>query len=265
MLLTQSAIGEQYRSSQNLDARIALHDRFSTNSYDWMRWVFDHMLDAAPDSRVLEIGCGSGQLWKNNLDRIPSTWAVTLSDASAGMIETTQQALAGSAFAAQVQFRQFNADALPFDAASFDLVIANHMLYHVPSVDRTLGELRRVLRPGGRIFAATNGPDHMRELDELLIGFDPALKLQSVTQTFRLDNGAAQLQPHFTQVQLHRYHSDLMVTEVAPLLAYAYSMTKTNIAPERHAEFEAHVQAQFDRRNSTYFIRKETGLFVATR
>ena len=62
MLLAQSQISEQYRNSHNLDARIALHDRFSTNKYDWMRWVFDHMLAAPAVSRVLEIGCGTGQL-----------------------------------------------------------------------------------------------------------------------------------------------------------------------------------------------------------
>lgn len=268
MLLAQSQISEQYRNSHNLDARIALHDRFSTNKYDWMRWVFDHMLAAPAVSRVLEIGCGTGQLWKNNLDRIPSHWAITLSDASAGMIETARTNLAATSFAAasfaaQVQFRQFDADHVPFDTASFDIVIANHMLYHVPNIDNTLGELRRVLKPGGQLFAATNGPNHMRELDELLVGFDPALKLQAVTDQFQLDNGAPQLQKYFAQVSLQRYDSNLVVTEPAPLLAYVYSMIRAFIIAERWAAFEAYVHAKFAERGGTLFIQKETGLFVA--
>ena len=182
------------------------------------------------------------------------------------MIETARANLAATSFAAasfaaQVQFRQFDADHVPFDTASFDLVIANHMLYHVPNIDNTLGELRRVLKPSGQLFAATNGPNHMRELDELLVGFDPALKLQAVTDQFRLDNGAPQLQKHFAQVLLQRYDSNLVVTEPAPLLAY--SMIRAVIIAERWAAFEAYVHAKFAERGSTLFIQKETGLFVA--
>ena len=56
---------KQYRDSGNLKARIALHSRFSTNPYGWFRWVFDH-LDLPPQNRLLELGCGAGDLWVEN-------------------------------------------------------------------------------------------------------------------------------------------------------------------------------------------------------
>jgi len=54
------------------------------------------------------------------------------------------------------------------DPARFETVMANHMLYHAPDLRRAIAELCRVLRPGGWLFAATNGPTGLREIQELL-------------------------------------------------------------------------------------------------
>ena len=61
---------EQYRDDANLRARLDLHRRFSTNPQPWHRWVFDQ-LDLPDEADILEVGCGPGELWLQNLDRIP--------------------------------------------------------------------------------------------------------------------------------------------------------------------------------------------------
>ncbi|HET7639881.1 MAG TPA: class I SAM-dependent methyltransferase, partial [Ktedonobacteraceae bacterium] len=81
---------DQYNNAQKLEARIQLHQRFSTNTYDWHRWVFDH-LTIPPDSRILELGCGPADLWRKNADRIPENWHITLSDFSPGMLQEARQ------------------------------------------------------------------------------------------------------------------------------------------------------------------------------
>ena len=53
---------------------------------------------------------------------------------------------------------------LPFPDGTFDAAVAAWMLYHVPDRDRAISELARVLRPGGRLVAITNGRDHLAEL-----------------------------------------------------------------------------------------------------
>ena len=78
---------DQYKDSSNLDARVTLHKRFSTNPYSWMNWVFDSLLTLPEDATVLELGCGPAYLWKENLGRIPSGWRITLSDLSSGMLD----------------------------------------------------------------------------------------------------------------------------------------------------------------------------------
>ena len=154
---------EQYKDASNLDARIALHTRFSTAKTNWYRWLFDHF-KLPPDARVLELGCGPAKLWRENLERVPH-WDVTLTDASPGMIEEARAYLedAPRAFA----YKVVDVQEIPFADASFDAVVAIHMLYHVPDQPRALAEIRRVLRPGGRFYASTNGRSHMHEIGDL--------------------------------------------------------------------------------------------------
>src|SRR4030042_5807066 len=70
---------EQYKDASNLNARIQLHQRFSTNPHGWFCWIFDQF-DLPSKPNILEIGCGPGILWLDNRDRIPAGWSIRLSD-----------------------------------------------------------------------------------------------------------------------------------------------------------------------------------------
>ena len=90
-MTSQKLIAEQYRDSSNLDVRIGFHERFSINKYPWMRWVFDHF-EFPPSCYILELGCGAGNLWVENSDRIREDWEIVISDASPGMLDKARQA-----------------------------------------------------------------------------------------------------------------------------------------------------------------------------
>ncbi len=151
----------QYNNAQKLGSRIQLHERFSTNTYDWQRWVFDHF-NMPSQGNVLEIGCGPGMLWLKNADRIPELWNITLSDFSAGMLQEAQNNLRNIPH--PFTFKVIDAQSIPFEDEHFDMIVANHMLYHVPDRAKALAEIRRILKPGGHFYAATNGKHHMQEM-----------------------------------------------------------------------------------------------------
>jgi ubiquinone/menaquinone biosynthesis C-methylase UbiE len=149
---------EQYATDANLQARIAIHARFSTNP-GWSRWLFEREAPP-PGGRVLELGCGAATtLWGANLERIDPSWRLTLTDFSPGMIEAARAALGDRA-----EYVVADAAKLPFADEPFDVVLANHMLYHVADRPRAFAEIRRVLVSGGALRAATNGDGHMQEL-----------------------------------------------------------------------------------------------------
>lgn len=256
-------LGQQYKDAGNLNARIELHQRFSTNPYRWTRWVFDHLLTAlGPNAQILEVGCGPATLWAANLDHLPLGWRLTLSDFSAGMLDSARAAVAPHA--AQFTFAGADVQALPFADASFDAAVANHMLYHVPDRQRALGELARVLRPGGRLFAATNGRGHLCELDAMLRPYVPAdRRLSQATEDFSLENGAAQLAAVFHAVTLDRYANALVVTEPEPLIAYVLSMrTVAGSGSEAVQRFAGEVRARIAAEGAIH-IGADLGLFEA--
>jgi SAM-dependent methyltransferase len=254
---------EQYRDAANLRARMALHERFSVNHYPWQRWVFDR-LNLPAQCRVLELGCGPGKLWLENADRLASGWVVALADYSSGMVREARQGLCEAVLAAKsapsFTFVNLDAQALPFANASCDAIIANHMLYHVPDRARALREIRRVLRPGGRFYAATNGEGHLRELDELLTraGQPP---LGRPANHFTLERGAAELALVFTQVALERYEDDLAVTEAAPLVAYLRSGLR--YAVDDQERIAGTVGQALAAHGGVLHISKSSGLFTA--
>lgn len=107
------------------------------------------------------------------------------------------------------------------------------MLYHIPDLPRALGEIRRVLKPGGHLYATTIGREHMRELGDLLRKSWPRSTWKGVgaSNPFVLENGREQLLPFFPQVTLDLYENALEVTEAEPLAAYAFSGRHGSLLP----------------------------------
>jgi ubiquinone/menaquinone biosynthesis C-methylase UbiE len=253
---------DQYRDASNLNARITLHQRFSTNNTPWQRWVFDHFsLTGCGD--ILDLGCGPGDLWVENSDWIPRDWAVTLSDLSPGMVETARHNL-GNSCHHRFTYGVLDAQAIPFPDRHFNIVIANHMMYHVPDRDELLYEVYRVLQPGGRLYATTNGREHLQELHELVASFCPQAETTNVATQFGLENGAAQLSRHFDRVTRHRQENALLVTEAEPLIAYVRSMVCQPALGQNLEALSLAIREQIAAQGAIH-IQKDSGLFVATK
>ncbi|MDX9866140.1 MAG: class I SAM-dependent methyltransferase [Anaerolineaceae bacterium] len=254
-------IKKQYENADNLNVRIRLHEQFSTNKQGWQPWLFDRFA-IAPGMRVLELGCGPGNLWLENLQRLPEDVEIVLSDFSEGMLGRAQDALAEAC--PRFDFKVIDAQEIPFEDDSFDVVLANHMLYHVPDRRKAFAEVRRVLKPGGRFYASTGGKAHMQELHALMGRFDASLLSwgKSAAAAFCLENGAEQIGEFFNQVTMHRYEDSLRVTDADMLLAYILSGRLT-LDAEQQAALEAFVRQEVAASPQGFFITKDSGLFEA--
>ncbi|WP_101296642.1 class I SAM-dependent methyltransferase [Halegenticoccus soli] len=244
----------EYDDPSRLDARVRLRERFGTRTRGWYEWVFDRF-DLPERARVLEIGCGPGHLWRTNRDRIPPGWACVLTDFSTPMVAAARDALGGSR---TFDFGVADAEAVPCDDGLFDAVVANHVLYHVPDLDAALAEFRRVLRPGGRLYASTAGADDLRELYDLLSPFaDAALEAPS---GFTLEGGAERLRARFDAVATYRHTETLRISAADPLVDYVDSRPEFGDASrEAVAAFVGEHLADEGPIEAT----KRAGLFVA--
>jgi ubiquinone/menaquinone biosynthesis C-methylase UbiE len=199
-------------------------------------------------------------LWRENVQRIPRGWVVTLSDLSPGMVDAAWRNLVVTG--RNFKFEQIDAQSIPYPDGTFDAVIANHMLYHVPDRRKALSEMRRVLKDDGVLFTATLGLNHMREMWEHLEGV-ATITRETITSAFTLENGGDQLQEFFSRVDMLRYEDNLRVTEVAALMAYIRSMTSTAEFSEEQFQVIDREFADAMKKNGEIFITKSAGLFVA--
>ncbi|MEO3945285.1 methyltransferase domain-containing protein [Gorillibacterium sp. CAU 1737] len=258
----------QYADSGNFNARIHLHQKYGTNPYPWPFWVFDQ-LSPCGGAHVLELGCGNGMLWLANEKRIPEDWTLTLSDLSPGMMQDAERGLAR--LGDRVSFRVIDAEEIPFPDATFDKVIANHMLYHVPDREKALSEISRVLKPDGVFYASTVGSRNMRELKELMRAFDPhsgyELVTSSLTASFSLENGKEQLLNFFEDVRLVPYEDALSVTDSNALVQYALSLNslypdRQVLPPESAERFLDFLNEQMHQQGGRLHISKTSGMFL---
>ena len=116
------------------------------------------LLAAQPGERILDLGCGDGQLTL----RIVATGAkVTGVDASAQMVAAAQGRGAEAI--------QGNAESLPFADQSFNAVFSNAVLHWVRDHDAMMREVKRVLKPGGRFVAEFGGHGNIAAIRVALI------------------------------------------------------------------------------------------------
>ena len=252
---------DQYRDSTNLDARVVIHQRFSINAYGWFKWVFDSLRKLPEQARILELGCGNGLLWRENIGRIPPGWKVILSDLSPGMLDTAWRSLVvtGRPF----RFEEIDAQSIPYGDETFDAVIANHILYHVPDRPKAVAEIRRVLKPGGRLIATTVGQNHLKEMTEWYARVKADGRWEPVTNPFTLENGLEQLKPFFSDVKVSRYDDHLQVTEIEPIIAYIRSGIRAQDLVEAElARLQDDLERELQEKNRI-FISKDSGSFEA--
>ena len=113
-----------------------------------------------PPKAVLDLGCGTGAGARAIKRQFPRA-RVTAADLAPPMLEVARRR---SRFWRPIHCTQADARRLPFETASFDLVFTSLMLQWVQPLDAALGEIRRVLRPGGLLLASSFGPLTLQEL-----------------------------------------------------------------------------------------------------
>ncbi len=212
------AVKTQYATSKGLDTRIGFHDKYSVNQEGYSNWMVSHY-DIREGMEVLELGCGTGSLWDGRDKLLKKCHELTLADLSEGMLEKAKQTLGEQK---NITYLQADIQSLPFGDSSFDVVIANAMLYHVPDLSQALKEVRRVLKPGGVFYCSTFGEQNFTDLlaKWFLLGgesFHP-------NHNFTLQNGGEKLRTAFEEVECHVYEDSLHITDPEDLVTYLLSL-----------------------------------------
>lgn len=252
----------QYKDPGNLNARIALHAKYSRAEVPWFAWLVGQV-DWPDDGRVLEVGCGTGVLWTSTAGLLPRL-RLTLTDLSEGMVEAAVAAVRPLPLMELDGCRTCDAQELPFDNDSFDVVVADHMLYHVPDSGRAALEFARVLQPDGVLLAATNGPRHLDAVSEVsraALGWSP---LDFLDGRFGRSTGGSILGTAFGSVTWQRHPSTMVCTDPADVVAFiASTVAGRDATPRQRVALDEAVAARFAAEGGQMTITTEAGCFVA--
>jgi SAM-dependent methyltransferase len=204
-------VREQYASTERLSTRVSVWQP-AAGERSPQDIVVDALREHAP-RRVLEVGCGTGDLAARIVAELACE--VVAVDQSAEMV--------AAARGRGVDARVGDLQRLPFSDGGFDCAVAAWMLYHVADLDRGLGELARVLAPGGRLVAVTNGRDHLAELYDAVGG-------EKLSSSFSRENGAELLRRHFAKVARSDLAPRAVFADRAAAAAYLESLERGALA-----------------------------------
>ena len=266
---------EAYADDRHLDVRYRTHQLYTVDPIDFGRWTLEQLWSDATwrrGERVLDVGCARGDLLRAMASQREGWGILVGCDRSPGMIAIGLQLVDGL----PIQLYVGDAQALPMPDRAFDVVMARHMLYHVPDIDSAIAEAARVLQPGGRFLVTTNSahtmPEYWEVRDRAGHRFPAMAPVENVNERFSLENGGAYLEPYFDQVEVHSLHGTLRFPSAGPFVDYFASTRALTMHPDHtDAEWQAvvdFVQAEAEgiiAREGRLDVTKVTGAIVAVK
>jgi SAM-dependent methyltransferase len=256
-------IEDEFSDSGGLNRRNALQETYRTHPRGWFHWLFDH-IHPVPGLRILDLGCGTGDFWIENMRRLWEDWSIVLSDSSPAMMKEVSDRIDFDR--SSFHHLLLDAQSVPFPPASFDMVLAIGLFDILPDSAAAFDEVHRVLRPGGRLYATAGGTNHLAEFEELLRPVLPEVRFGGLPDRFGLENGIERLSPWFDHLAVHHYIDRLVFDRPEPVMDYLLSeeVVSSDIEAEQVAVVVERIQQRLQRQGA-FEVKREKGVFIGER
>lgn len=240
---------------EKVSKRRNLHLKYSVNPKGFENWIQER-IDIHDGYRILELGCSTGALWYEHKDRIKNGTKLYLTDFSENILDCCKKSFEKRD---DIILDKVDIQNIPYEDKSFDIVIANMMLYHVRNINQALKEVRRVLKADGKFYCTTYGEHGTSEfLAKVLmsLGVD-----NNLNKRFTLQNGLETLKEYFSNITQEKYEDSLAITNVDDFVDYIYTFsTMTNLQPEDYFEVKRILEAR--QVDGVLKVPKEYGMFI---
>ncbi len=259
----QLEVMKQYEDDSKFKKRQDFHDKYSTNQYGFRNWLFDKY-EIVEGCKILELGCGNGRIWDEKYDKLPSNICLTLSDLSEGMCNVVKEKHKNHK---NVLVEQIDIQNIPYDDNSFDIVIANHMLYHVPKVDKAIEEVYRVLKKGGIFYASTLGTNGFQKyLNQKFKEFNSSMDYFNIENwSFTLKNGKQVLSKKFKDIEMYEYKDSIQLSDENELVEWIFTSVVMQDLDKKQFNGLAEHFAKYKDEKGMLNIPKQVGCFISVK
>lgn len=253
-------VKNQFSNDKNLAMRINFYKKYTTNKYQFSDWLFDKYT-FKENMKILELGCGNGIHWKGKMETLPANCSLVLSDFSDGMLNLVKEKFNTKK---NILIKKIDIQEIPYENNTFDVVIANHMLFHVPDLNKALLEVKRVLKNNGVFYSATDGNGGMRPfLHNAIVKFEPASTAFTEQLSFNLQNGNEILSKYFKKVQRFDYENVLAITNTQDLIDWLKSTKSISGYSDESLYNLYNYLDEIRIKNGAINIPRETGVFIS--
>jgi ubiquinone/menaquinone biosynthesis C-methylase UbiE len=241
-------LADQYSDTQKLRIRQETHQRYGESPVSFLEWATD-LMNIRPGMTVVDVGSGRGIYHPLFMERGARVIAIDRSPGMAQEIKNTCLSILG------------DAQAIPLPDAICDRAVCNHVLYHVPDQRLAMRELRRIVRPGGRVVIATNGAQNnarMYEIARLAASDLGSPDTLTHSSPFKLED-VERVREIFPDVRVEIFHSAFRFPEAEPALRYWRSMRDD---PELETAMRPRID-EIIRAEGVFRVPQVAGCFVA--
>lgn len=255
-------LSQQYLTDDKLAIRAKLHQQYNVNHQPIEEWFFTNF-ELPTHPRILEIGCGNGHLWTNYLETLPIDSQLILTDFSSGMVDIVEKKFGKDP---RVTTCVADVQKLPFEANSFDIVIANHALHHVEHINQAIAEISRVLVPSGKFYATANGSNGLENyLHKAIQHVETDNHAFAEPLPFNLQNAGTFLNETFADFTIVEFPNALEITQTQDLILWIDSTR--DMQPEISTDLLEKLTVYFDsmmNKHGVIKIPKQVGLIIGT-
>ncbi|EEA95269.1 putative methyltransferase protein [Pseudovibrio sp. JE062] len=254
-------VTQQYKTSSNLRTRANLHRRYANKN--WFEWAYKHM-GFRENSKIADIGCGTGWFWTANQHVLPNGLDVSLLDQSAQMVAEAKGALEALSAVQRVSGYVEKAEAIPFEDASCDMVMAMHMVYHLSDPDKAMDEMQRILKPDGQLVISLNSPSNLKQIYEINSRVFDVAPVDPSTVIAPPADVAGQLQQRFNSISLLTYKDIYEIDDAETVFATLTSYPPGNEATEaQQTQLRAEISKSLEEHHGVMSSPHEVLLLVA--
>ncbi len=263
---------EYQETSQDLQTRIDIHQQYGSRDID--SWMLE-LLQPLPGARILDVGCGSGKQCLAFHEYLKGKAEITGGDINAELLEEARERSQSAGGAFEVIELDFDQRfSLPED--HFDLVSCCFAIYYASDPALAIGEMHRVLKPGGRLFTTGPMPENKALFYEVIHeATQKPIPPMPGSSRYNFEIRDA-IEQRFAKVDIEIFENPLVFDSVDPFISY----TRASLSEDRKLwrsffqdaeDFERVIQsiAEAAQRRleteGTLVMTKVVGGFVATK